>query len=185
FFFFSSRGRHTSSTRDWSSDVCSSDLERGRSLRPRDFVVLLRSLTAVSIYEQALEGIGLSTFVVGGRSYYARREVRDVVNLLKTIHHPLDDLAVASTLRSPFAGISLDTLALLSLQARSQPDEPRSLYGSLRPALHPQPIDPEDAERLRAFTALIDRLRDREDRLPVGQILETVLAETDYVLEVL
>src|SRR5699024_12200029 len=27
-FFFSSRRRHTSSKRDWSSDVCSSDLER-------------------------------------------------------------------------------------------------------------------------------------------------------------
>src|SRR5215471_19513829 len=27
-FFFSSRRRHTSSLRDWSSDVCSSDLER-------------------------------------------------------------------------------------------------------------------------------------------------------------
>src|SRR5690606_39561320 len=26
-FFFSSRRRHTSSSRDWSSDVCSSDLE--------------------------------------------------------------------------------------------------------------------------------------------------------------
>src|SRR5207247_597116 len=29
-FFFSSRRRHTRSTRDWSSDVCSSDLERVR-----------------------------------------------------------------------------------------------------------------------------------------------------------
>src|SRR6266536_3577109 len=29
FFFFSSRGRHTRSTRDWSSDVCSSDLRGG------------------------------------------------------------------------------------------------------------------------------------------------------------
>src|SRR5207247_7490903 len=28
FFFFSSRRRHTRSTRDWSSDVCSSDLFR-------------------------------------------------------------------------------------------------------------------------------------------------------------
>src|SRR5438105_13096977 len=28
-FFFSSRRRHTSSTRDWSSDVCSSDLFGG------------------------------------------------------------------------------------------------------------------------------------------------------------
>src|SRR5207249_9408005 len=29
-FFFSSRRRHTRSKRDWSSDVCSSDLPRGR-----------------------------------------------------------------------------------------------------------------------------------------------------------
>src|SRR5699024_7529987 len=29
FFFFSSRRRHTRSKRDWSSDVCSSDLDRG------------------------------------------------------------------------------------------------------------------------------------------------------------
>src|SRR5690349_23725689 len=30
FFFFSSRRRHTRSLRDWSSDVCSSDLDEGR-----------------------------------------------------------------------------------------------------------------------------------------------------------
>src|SRR3712207_8428504 len=30
FFFFSSRRRHTRYWRDWSSDVCSSDLERRR-----------------------------------------------------------------------------------------------------------------------------------------------------------
>src|SRR5699024_11861538 len=31
FFFFSSRRRHTRSKRDWSSDVCSSDLEDTKS----------------------------------------------------------------------------------------------------------------------------------------------------------
>src|SRR6266496_4486609 len=31
FFFFSSRRRHTSSLRDWSSDVCSSDLRAPRN----------------------------------------------------------------------------------------------------------------------------------------------------------
>src|SRR6267142_3386460 len=33
FFFFSSRRRHTRLTCDWSSDVCSSDLERGGMAR--------------------------------------------------------------------------------------------------------------------------------------------------------
>src|SRR5207247_2872289 len=35
FFFFSSRRRHTRSTRDWSSDVCSSDLDLVRDPRLR------------------------------------------------------------------------------------------------------------------------------------------------------
>src|SRR3712207_9360534 len=39
FFFFSSRRRHTRYWRDWSSDVCSSDLEHGR-VRVWDAVVL-------------------------------------------------------------------------------------------------------------------------------------------------
>src|SRR5438105_13327039 len=33
FFFFSSRRRHTRSTRDWSSDVCSSDLDHAEERR--------------------------------------------------------------------------------------------------------------------------------------------------------
>src|SRR5690606_29822156 len=35
FFFFSSRRRHTRFSRDWSSDVCSSDLPPRRALRER------------------------------------------------------------------------------------------------------------------------------------------------------
>src|SRR5207249_9280324 len=34
FFFFSSRRRHTRSKRDWSSDVCSSDLPPGAAPHP-------------------------------------------------------------------------------------------------------------------------------------------------------
>src|SRR5690606_39560944 len=35
FFFFSSRRRHTSFSRDWSSDVCSSDLRPGMDDKTR------------------------------------------------------------------------------------------------------------------------------------------------------
>src|SRR5699024_11769622 len=36
-FFFSSRRRHTSSKRDWSSDVCSSDLDEDLPIFPHVF----------------------------------------------------------------------------------------------------------------------------------------------------
>src|SRR3989440_8355381 len=47
FFFFSSRRRHTRSDRDWSSDVCSSDLKASglRDARAYDSGVAVRTLT--------------------------------------------------------------------------------------------------------------------------------------------
>src|SRR5699024_11934374 len=45
YFFFSSRRRHTRSKRDWSSDVCSSDLN---SLLTRKKVFFLNAFSTVS-----------------------------------------------------------------------------------------------------------------------------------------
>src|SRR5206468_4911795 len=48
FFFFSSRRRHTRSDRDWSSDVCSSDLDAtGRALARTLEVVVERGVLEV------------------------------------------------------------------------------------------------------------------------------------------
>src|SRR6266508_6037743 len=46
FFFFSSRRRHTRWPRDWSSDVCSSDLIQNAQYRPANYHRLRAGLTA-------------------------------------------------------------------------------------------------------------------------------------------
>src|SRR5207247_8337152 len=54
YFFFSSRRRHTRSTRDWSSDVCSSDLGTVQATTPATLIKL--------IYELALAIVALAGF---------------------------------------------------------------------------------------------------------------------------
>src|SRR5207249_7507680 len=73
FFFFSSRRRHTRSKRDWSSDVCSSDLWRERQA-PNDrrddtmsdnkvihFEIVGKDGAALQRYYSALFGWKLNT----------------------------------------------------------------------------------------------------------------------------
>src|SRR5699024_11574967 len=68
FFLFSSRRRHTRSKRDWSSDVCSSDLAAAFSFEPAD------SLTPWPA------GISIASPVRGLRPVRAARLVRSTEN---------------------------------------------------------------------------------------------------------
>src|SRR6266536_2809532 len=77
-FFFSSRRRHTSSTRDWSSDVCSSDLT-GLSLRVDGlgaFFLLVVGLVGVAA---AIFGFGYSAAYTGR---YSLRLLGAMLNVL-------------------------------------------------------------------------------------------------------
>src|SRR6266852_7786647 len=65
FFFFSSRRRHTRCYRDWSSDVCSSDLGLEDHLRLRQLVQAERTL---ELAEHASdEGLDRDVGLVGRR----------------------------------------------------------------------------------------------------------------------
>src|SRR6267378_5930048 len=57
FFFFSSRRRHTRSLRDWSSDVCSSDLlaDLAVVLLVRDAAAKQEYLESLSVHERLLK----------------------------------------------------------------------------------------------------------------------------------
>src|SRR5690349_25074640 len=77
FFFFSSRRRHTRSLRDWSSDVCSSDLSRWaprmRSVPSSTRVLKPEYFSAIRRDEYQLEVISFLTL-----NFRARSEERRV-----------------------------------------------------------------------------------------------------------
>src|SRR5690625_7321841 len=54
-FFFSSRRRHTRWPRDWSSDVCSSDLELGGTCLHRGCIPTKALLHAAEVADEARE----------------------------------------------------------------------------------------------------------------------------------
>ena len=82
--------------------------ERGTWRRAtwRDAVVLMPAFTGIEAYEQALQEAGVPYRVVGGRLFYHRAEVREVILLLQAVRNPSDERAVLGALRSGFFGIS-------------------------------------------------------------------------------
>jgi ATP-dependent helicase/nuclease subunit A len=88
----------------------------------RDVVVLVRATSSLRLYEQALEEQGLSTYVVGGRGYWAQEQVRDGVAYLAMLANPHDEASLYAALSSPFCGAGSDALILLAEAGRVEGD---------------------------------------------------------------
>src|SRR5439155_11795494 len=81
FFFFSSRRRHTRWPRDWSSDVCSSDLRPHEALAGQDHRYLAQAGGGVAQEPRAALQEGSQRRAAGNRAQYhgsARSEERRV-----------------------------------------------------------------------------------------------------------
>jgi ATP-dependent helicase/nuclease subunit A len=139
-----------------------------------DVALLLRASTGFVDYETTLEDAGIPFVTVAGRGFYDRPEIRDLLNMLRALSDPLDDLAMAGLLRSPAFGLSDAALYLLRLQR----DEPISY----RLALQGDLSHLEDGDRGRAARAraILDTLLPLVDRVPVCDLLKALVDATDY-----
>jgi ATP-dependent helicase/nuclease subunit A len=85
--------------------------------RAADVVVLTRATTDLRVYERALEGAGVATFVVGGRGYWNHPQVVELVAYLRALANPRDQEQYFTALISPLCGLSLDGLVLVGAGA--------------------------------------------------------------------
>ena len=71
-----------------------------RKVEPGDVALLFRTFTQSRDYLEALRRHGLSYVAEGEKHFYRRQEVIDLVNLLRCVRHPDDQVALVGVLRS-------------------------------------------------------------------------------------
>jgi ATP-dependent helicase/nuclease subunit A len=81
--------------------------------RFHEILVLGRSHRELDAILRGLQGAGIPAVSSGSRTFYRHPEVLDVVNLLICLHQPLDELAMATVLRSPLVGMDDPEVARL------------------------------------------------------------------------
>jgi ATP-dependent helicase/nuclease subunit A len=126
-----------------------------RPLGYGDVAVLCRSSNSFGVYEDAFNAAGVPYVTVAGRGFYARPEVRDVLNALQAIADPTDDLALAGLLRSPAFAFTDEALYRLSAYR-----DARRRGAALWDVLEEAPLPPA-AARARATIAELHALAGR------------------------
>ncbi len=92
---------------------------REREVDPPEAVILLRTGDQTRVFEQELRRRGIPYELVGSRSYFDRREVKDVMSFLRMMVDPDDDLALSRIANVPPRGLSSTTILAARTAASS------------------------------------------------------------------
>jgi ATP-dependent helicase/nuclease subunit A len=131
--------------------------------RWRDMAVLLCGWGAAETYESALRAVGVPTYILRDEGFYGRLEITDVLVALDAIRNPADDRPRFGFLRSPFVGLTDESL----LRLRLSPNE--------------RLPDDREEERYERGNDLLTRLGALRDRVSTAELIETLLAEGGYI----
>ena len=85
-------------------------LLRLEEAKPAHFAILCRTQVQFRPFEGELRANGLPYVVVGGMSFFDRKEVRDVVAFLKLVANPRDETALLRVINTPSRGVGKASL---------------------------------------------------------------------------
>ncbi|MEO7623917.1 MAG: UvrD-helicase domain-containing protein, partial [Gallionella sp.] len=142
-----------------------------------DYAILYRSNHLSRAFEEQLRAQRVPYTVSGGTSFFDRAEIKDITAYLRLIANPDDDPAFIRAITTPKRGIGNTTLEKLGSYAGSRHI---SLFEAVFEAQIEHELQPRQYEELMLFCNFINRIQDRADKDPCGELLDELLRAINY-----
>lgn len=150
----------------------------------RDMAILLRATSDLDIYEQTLQRYGIPFMTFGGRYYYQRQEIIDLINYVKILNNPLLDLTLTGVLRSPLIGIRDESLLILC-QLRDNQQKKYIFNVLTEHNIKNSVLIEPDKQKLLNFLKLYNFLTENIGKLPLHSLLHELTEKSNYLLYLL
>jgi len=154
--------------------------EQERNISYKDIAILFRSTTDIKLYEHSLSHLDVPYYVVSGRGFFNTTEITDLINFLKVIESPSDEINLAAVLKSPFVGIDDDALFRLADHAHNSNNGNRSLIQALDEVSSIKEIEPQSRNRIIQFRQFLDEVQGIKPRTSLWNLISFILKKTEF-----
>lgn len=170
----------TDSASDEASVIIGEIEKRLATCRLKDSAILYRTNAQSRAFEEAMRRISLPYQIIGGLSFYQRKEIKDLIAYLKLIANPADDISFQRIINYPKRGIGRTSLDRLAQFARERSD---SMYNSSRHIEECSDLGGRPIKLISLFAELIDSFMKSKNEIDIADLTQLIVDKLGLVEE--
>ncbi|MBX7066549.1 MAG: UvrD-helicase domain-containing protein [Parachlamydiales bacterium] len=150
----------------------------GLDYQLNEMAIFYRTNAQSRNFEDALLSRGIAYQIIGGLSFYQRREIKDILAYLKMIVSNADLISFLRTINQPRRGLGTSTIEKMveAAAARNIP-----IFAFCEEAIDQFKLGPKQRDGLKSYVRTIHELRAKRPSLSLHELISEVVAATRYM----
>ncbi len=146
-----------------------------RKIEPKDIVILLRSTkNKASIYEKEIQNQNINVYSDTSTEYLETYEIRVIMDLLKIIDNPYQDLPLVHVMRSPIGMFTDDDLLEIRLADKTDDFYTAMLKSKIS-------VQKNLKFKIDTFLRKVENWRELNNRLGLDELIWTIYEDTGFL----
>jgi ATP-dependent helicase/nuclease subunit A len=142
-----------------------------RPCEPRDFCILMRDRKRFSVFEKALQNAGIKAVKESTDTYLSSYEIQVLMNLLRILDNPKQDIPLVSVMMSPMFGFTPEDMAQIRLSDETGRAPIFTVIKSLS----------GEHKRIADMLGVITELKNLSMILSTDALIEAIYDRTDFL----
>lgn len=150
-----------------------------RPARYQDIVILLRTNAGWDEeFKSVLKEEGIPSHVASKTGYFAAKEIQNVLQFLRILDNPRQDIPLFGVLKSYFGGF--EDAEIAQMQALTK-EKKKGLYFGLKEYSEREAQNDALQQKVKAFLEFVEDYRDKTVYMPIHELLQDIVTNTGYL----
>ncbi|MEC9092492.1 MAG: UvrD-helicase domain-containing protein [Planctomycetota bacterium] len=149
-------------------------------VEPRDIAILFRTNEQPRVFEVELRKAKIPYVLLGGQSFFDRKEVRDILAYLKIISRPFDEVSLLRVINTPARGIGMKAIEIIMADSI---ENKRNIWDSLLQVDSLPGVPAKGKAAIGRFTQMIQRFQGKSKTENLASVARDLVSEINYRAE--